>query len=286
MTKEEQVAYEFQALRTIIKELKKSGSVKQDHWKGPMPRELLLDLLETTNYNIPDSRSKAVRKLTSSDPIHIGKDDNGDFYRIVPRFRALLADQPHPATNNELVEEDILGVNINVQPPEPAHPRTADLPEQSTALNDSDNPGEVGFVFFQLGRVEVLYDGEDGEVHSLQDALEGDWMDTRFCAVMRITEGGTADGVYLLYDFYAPNCGESRFPNKDGQYPKEDGQFWGYLGEGTKQFSCARIADRLSDLSLFKPLVFHEVVDHPVEIVRAVMASQGTMVRATVAPSS
>ena len=107
-------------------------------------------------------------------------------------------------------------MNINVQPPEPAHPRTADLPEQSTVLNDSDNPDEGGFVFFQLGRVEALYDGEDGEVHSLQDALEGDWMDTRFCAVMRITEGGTADGVYLLYDFYAPNCGESRFPNKDG----------------------------------------------------------------------
>lgn len=129
MTKKEQVAYEFQALRRIIKELKKSGSVKQDHWKGPMPRELLLDLLETTNYNNPDSRSKAVSELTSSGPIPIGKDNNGDFYCIVPRFRALLADQPHPATNNELVEEDILDVNINAQPPEPAHPRTADLPE-------------------------------------------------------------------------------------------------------------------------------------------------------------
>lgn len=137
MTKEEQVAYEFQALRRIIKELKKSGSVKQDHWKGPMPRELLLDLLETTNYNNPDSCSKAVSELTSSGLIPIGKDNNGDFYCIVPRFRALLADQPHPATNNELVEEDILGVNINVQPPEPAHPRTADLPKQSTVLNDS-----------------------------------------------------------------------------------------------------------------------------------------------------
>ena len=63
-------------------------------------------------------------------------------------------------------------------------------------------------------------------------------------------------------------------------------QFWGYLGEGTKQFSCARIADCLSDLSLFKPLVFHEVVDRPVETVRTVMTSQGTMIRATVAPSS
>ena len=111
-------------------------------------------------------------------------------------------------------------------------------------------------------------------------------MDTRFCAVVRITEGGTADGVYLLYDFYAPNYGHSRFPDKDGQYPKEYGQIWGYLGEGTKQFSCARIADCLSDLSLFKPLVFHEVVDRPVETVRTVMTSQGTMIRATVAPSS
>ena len=81
-------------------------------------------------------------------------------------------------------------MNINVQPPEPAHPRTADLPEQSTVLNDSDNPDEGGFVFFQLGRVEALYDGEDEEVHSLQDALEGDWMDTRFCAVVRITGWG------------------------------------------------------------------------------------------------
>ena len=92
--------------------------------------------------------------------------------------------------------------------------------------------------------------------------------------------------LYLLYDFYTPNYGQSRFPNREGQHPKEDGQFWGYPGEGTKQFSCARIADCLSDLSFFKPLVFHEVVDRPVEIVRAVMTSQGTMIRATVAPSS
>ena len=65
MAEEEQFGYECQALRTIIKGLEKSGSVRHDHW-GPLPREQLLDLLEKTNYNNPDSRTKAVRKLTSS----------------------------------------------------------------------------------------------------------------------------------------------------------------------------------------------------------------------------
>lgn len=89
-------------------------------------------------------------------------------------------------------------MNINVQSPKTAHCRAADLPEESTVLNKSDNPGEDGFVFFQLGRVEVLFDEEDEKVHSLQDALEDYWMETKFCAAMGITEGGTVDGVYLF----------------------------------------------------------------------------------------
>lgn len=43
-----------------------------------------------------------------------------------------------------------------------------------------------------------MFDEEDEKVYSLQDALEGYWMDTKFCAAMRITEGGTVDGVYLF----------------------------------------------------------------------------------------
>lgn len=151
------------------------------------------------------------------------------------------------------------------------------MPEESNISNESDDVGEGGFVFFKLGRVEVLFVEEDEEVHTLQDAWEGYWMDTKFCAVMRITKGDSANRVYLFYDFHAP---EDVTGNR---FPKDDSGYWGYPGEGTKQFSCARIADRLSDLELFKPLSLTEVVDRPVEIVRAMMTAQRTIIRATVA---
>ena len=49
--REEQVAYEFRALNRTIEKRKKSGSIKQYNWNAPMPRKLLLDILETINYN-------------------------------------------------------------------------------------------------------------------------------------------------------------------------------------------------------------------------------------------
>lgn len=82
-----------------------------------------------------------------------------------------------------------------------------------------------------------MYGGEDGEVHSLQDALEGDWMDTRFCAVMRITEGGTADGVYLLYTTSMPLTVErvvSRI--KMGSIRRKMGSFGATLGRERSSF--------------------------------------------------
>lgn len=68
------------------------------------------------------------------------------------------------------------------------------MSEESNISNEFDDVNEGGFVFFQLWRVEVLFVGEDEEVHTLQNAWERYWMDTKFCAVMRITKAGAANG--------------------------------------------------------------------------------------------
>lgn len=56
--------------------------------------EELIDKLETMNYNNPDTQSTVAWQLgISSDPILLGKDENGDMYCIIlsPDY-ALLAD--------------------------------------------------------------------------------------------------------------------------------------------------------------------------------------------------
>ena len=268
--------YNYWALIKRVRESKKAGTFNPITLQPPLPQKLLLDLLERTDYNNPAVHFDVAWKLSiSREPIPVGKDENGDFYRIIPDPSALLADVQDPVTNHELVRQEFLGVDFNAQPPGRDHRQTARLPEKSAFSNNNkknNDSSKDGFVFFQLGRVEVLFvEEEDEEVESLEDAWEGDWMDTRFCAALRITNDGAADGVYLFYDFYCPD-------DMTGyRFPKRLGEFWGYLGEGTRQFSCARIANRLSDLKLFDPLLLTEVFDRPLELSRAVQTPKGTM---------
>ncbi|RJE16926.1 hypothetical protein PHISCL_10737 [Aspergillus sclerotialis] len=56
------------------------------------------------NYNNPDALSAVVWQLSMTrDPLPLGKDENGDLYRIVLDSEyALLADQPEPVISSEL----------------------------------------------------------------------------------------------------------------------------------------------------------------------------------------
>lgn len=152
----------------------------------------------------------------------------------------------------------MLGVNINVQPPG-IYPRITHLPEKSTAVNELNDSGTDGFVFNQIGFLEKWCGGKEN-LQTLEDAGKGRWARSRFVAVMRIGQNGTSNGVYIIFDFYdVDECAGTRFA-------KIQGDNWGNLGKRKEHFSCVKIADKLSQLELFRPVQLMEVVEHAVEI--------------------
>lgn len=70
--------------------------------------------------------------------------------------------------------------------------------------NRPDIPRKCGFVFLQLGMVEVLLVEDDWEFHSLQEGWERYWMDTKFCRAIRIAEDDAANRAYLIYNVHVP----------------------------------------------------------------------------------
>ena len=244
----------------------------------PMSRNELVHFLDTMDYNDRSSRAKLVtamyREITPWIPI--GRDENGDFYRIVLNPDALLPDQRCPPESHGLVWSNVLGVNTNVQPHIPTHNRANDRPEKSRRINVSDDSDDSGFIFHQIGNVEIWCD-EQGNLQTLKDAGEGPWFTDSYAAVMRINKSGASNGVYVMFDFYEPD------DVNGNRFPKRNDPSWGHLGDGTTQFSCARIADKISDLDLFRPFHLTEIITHPVEIVRVINSAQGSMIRATIA---
>ncbi|KAK2746202.1 hypothetical protein FQN57_003324 [Myotisia sp. PD_48] len=113
---------------------------------------------------------------------------------------ALLADQPFPNTNREIISPNVLGVNLNVQPLLPSHCRIANYSEESTLSNESDDHEESGFVFHQIGILEYFFPAdkdEDGS-DSQDESLPAD-----FGVVVRIGRNGAPAGIYLIYDSYS-----------------------------------------------------------------------------------
>ena len=47
------------------------------------------------------------------------------------------------------------------------------------------------------------------------------------------------------------------------------------------QFSCAKIADKVADLDLFRPFKLTEIVRRPIEIVHVAKSAEADMVRVT-----
>lgn len=93
---------------------------------------------------------------------------------------------------------------------------------------------------------------------------------------MRLTRTGAPNGIYIIYDFYPKDPNGSRPCRCNGGY-------WGYFDGSGNQFSCAMVADQVSDFHLFRSVYFTEIVRHPIEIVRVVRSPQGSLIRATTA---
>lgn len=91
--------------------------------------------------------------------------------------------------------------------------------------------------------------------------------------------------VFFLQNRHRERVYNHRITNQGaGDRPlKYPGNIWGYFGELENKFSCARIADKTSDLDPFRPFMLTEVVAHPIEIVHAIESATGNMLRATIA---
>lgn len=243
-----------------------------------MSRDELLYTLDTMNYNDKSSRAKLLTAMYReiSPWIPVGRDENGDFYRIVLNPDALLADQDSPPGSHELVSRNVLGVNTNVQPFTPAYDRVDNMPNKSTRLNESDDSDNGGFVFHQIGNLEIWCDGQEN-LRTLEDAGNGPWFTTTYAAVVKVNHSGASEGIYIIFDFYEPD------EATQNRLPRYNGSHWGYLGDTTMQFSVAKIADKISELDLFRPFHLTEIIPHPVEIVRVGTSPQGSMVRVTIA---
>lgn len=142
----------------------------------PMSRAELLHMLDTMNYNDEESLAKleAAMYCRASPRIPVGEDGYRNSFRIVQNPDALLPDQP-PQDNSEHVTENILGVNLSVQPATPSYPRVVDMSYKGTLVNESDDSNNGGFIFHQIGEVEV-WCGENKNIQTLHEEGEGPWM--------------------------------------------------------------------------------------------------------------
>jgi hypothetical protein len=265
---------DYQGYRSYVRSVRaRPERMVLDMWT-PVSREYLLETIKHINFNNSLDRAK-LRDAISRDSVPwvpVGRID-GKIYRFTPAPETLLPDELEPKVQNQLMPLSVLGVNTNVQPLKPVHRRKANLSEESTVSNESDDPGIGGFVFHQLGILEVWCD-EPEKLQNYDDADDGPWQPAEFCVVNRFGTNGVPDGIYIVCDFYPEDdiTGE--------RYPKSE-EFWGYLGD--RQLSVAKIADRITDLGFNKTLRLTEVVDYPVEVVRTIMTSRGTIIRATIA---
>ncbi|KAK2757992.1 hypothetical protein FQN54_004398 [Arachnomyces sp. PD_36] len=247
----------------------------------PTRRNELSNLIDTLNYNDKLQRAQLVGSIHRNVVpwFHAGTDAQGDIYRIVPQPYALIADQPLPKTDREIVSPNVLGVNLNVQPVKPSHRRVANYSEQSTKSNESDDTEATGFVFHQIGVLECVFSDED-EV-TAQSVAEGPWFPTDFGVVMKINRNGAPGGIYIIYDFYPTN-------QETGQRLSErpDIPDWGCLGDIPGRIVVAKIASTMSELVFgrkFEPTV---IADYPVELVRVVLGWGNTLQRVTVMEES
>jgi len=100
----------------------------------PVPREDLVTMITTMNYNRDTDRGRLVNALERVVVpwIPVGSHQNGEIYRIAPGAFGLRADDNDPKTDRELVSDNVLGVNTNVQPTVPYRSRKANFSEVST----------------------------------------------------------------------------------------------------------------------------------------------------------
>ena len=238
--------------------------------RPPVPTADLLQLIGKTNINSESQRDGLKSAISSGFlPAYLpfGTYVNGDLYRVVVDTHALVT-HTNSSTTRPLLPPYILGVNTNA-PSNSTH--------QKLASNESDDALTGGFTCIQLGQVECFY-GADA-----LDPVQCDcWEYTGFCAVISFTSSGRASGIYFIYDFYqVDKCAGMNTDRKERNFDK---QLWGLLPNSQVQFSCAKVAEEKDITNLTQDFQFQlsEVSNHEVGLVRAVLTSQNTIIRAEI----
>jgi hypothetical protein len=248
----------------------------------PVDRNNVINKVDSMDYRNDDAQTELVDWLErDAKPwIPIGKDQTRH-YRLVPGAYCLIAHNDDYNTPHEMLCDNVLGVNTNVIPGKSAPDRDQqrDLLALSTASNGTHN-SESGFVFHQLGTLE-RFAGDRNQTTSMAKLGRGTWMSTGFCVVVRFGSTGQSQGIYIIYDMFPENAEGDRVQI-------ESGNDWGRLvPDAPPQFSCAKIGTTLRELQPgstgFKTLTLTEMIHHPVEIVRAVMSPNGSIVGVTAA---
>jgi hypothetical protein len=242
----------------------------------------LIQLIISSNFNNQSHREAVARAVqpvkygSVREYLPVGMEANGETYRMLRRTDALTT-QSTASVNRELLPPYILGVNTDL----PLHPSTLahdkENSGESAISNETDGSPIGGFTFFQLGQLE-RFCGTDVSDPDQRYA----WEYTGFGVVVRLTPSGRAEGVYIIFDFYPEDPEMSDMSRK---IRSSDSVIWGWLPNSeieAVQFSCAMIADRITDLSQDYNLRFSHFERHQVEIVRAVLASNNTIIRATI----
>ncbi|KAL7926894.1 hypothetical protein ACQKWADRAFT_326950 [Trichoderma austrokoningii] len=201
-----------------------------------------IELVDAINFLDPAERKDLLPALTfECRPwIPLGFDDT-TCYRLLPSLYNLLL---------------FLCVNTAAEPL-PLNRRALDLSEEST------KPEAPGFIFHELGTLQCPTNFKDS------DDYDGDWEETGFSVVARLSASGHIDGVYIIYNMNPRDAftwkREKVTHSKWGILPSSPGE----------QFSCARIGKAMGDFGFMNKLAWNDQIQHPVELVRVVKAPMG-----------
>ncbi|KAL8839279.1 MAG: hypothetical protein Q9170_001796 [Blastenia crenularia] len=183
----------------------------------------------------------------------------------------------------------ILGINSNVepikqseqQPPSPSRSRrrrrSEFRSEESNDSAESDDYDPNNFhIMYQIGALRAYMGKATSDKDKIADKKS--WRDTGFALVTDVTTG-TARGVWIVYNFYPKDADGDRYHLDDDD---EWGWLPGYEGIDDRQFSVAKIADRLSQLGSGFNFGLSNQIPHEPELVRVVKDFYGRLQKQSV----
>jgi len=222
-------------------------------------------------------------------------------YRVLPdafQLRAHL--DPAGTHQHQIVLPNILGVNTNCQPKYPdlkGERWKGDqvLPDESSLSDDSsynlvnDSNDTNGFCFHQLGVIEAFgyhkkyFTNSRSQLKYFDDTMasddgkDEDWESTGHVAVVRIDlETSKSSGVYAVFNMFPYYRDDQRsWVNKARTMPHK-----------SPRFTLARIADNIAELRWEKTIIWAELHDTPVEIVRIYKGGDSPVLLRAVKPET